>query len=435
MEVRQIKFPSWHVKLDEPKARYIVLKGGRGSAKSETVARKLLLKGASSKRRILCCREFQKSIRESVHATLVAAYQEMGLEHVYHHTERTLVGNNGTEFLFEGLHSNISQIKSLHGITDVWVEEAETVEANSWSTLGPTIRTPGSQIYVTFNPREEEDATSVMFAGQRNDSVILTVNWQMNPFFPEILRKDKDREYKTNPDLAAHVWGGEYRRNSDAQIFANKVRLELFEPQNDWDGPWYGLDFGFSRDPLSCHEYWGKGNTLYVRREAWGIGVELNDIPSVLRDGNSVSRGIPRLKKIRHTIRADNSRPETISHLRSLGLDVVAADKWPGSVEDGISYLRSLDAIVIHPEDCPNASREARYYSYKVDRNTGKVTNKVIDAHNHFWDDCRYALQPAIMTPEETHQVVHEEPISRQGICHDLDEIDGFYTEPGFGAI
>jgi phage terminase large subunit len=429
----KIQLPKWAKRLFEP-IRYKAPHGGRGAgAKSRSVATALLLIASQNRKRILCAREFQKSIKQSVHKLLKDQVERCDLQSAFVVTDKEIRGTNGSEFIFEGLHANISSIKSLENVDIVWVEEGETVSAESWRTLIPTIRKPGSEIWCTFNPRRESDATSQRFIVSPPKNCwaprLKPGRSEDNPWFTDEMLEEMKHDFEVDPETAAHVWNGEYEVHANAQIFAGKTAIEEFEPTNTWSGPYYGLDFGFARDPLSAHEYWvtGDDNRLYVRREAWGINVELNDIPALLH------RSFPKLRQ--HLVRADNSRPESISHLRGLGLNVVGAKKWPGSVEDGIAYLRSLDAIVIHP-DCVNATREARLYSYEtsktaVDKNGQPlVLAKVKDAWNHFWDDCRYALEPAISAAETTVVAEHREPVS---ITPELDEYE--LMQPNFSTF
>lgn len=437
-----VSLPKWTKKFMPP-APYKIVHGGRGEgAKSESVATVLLLKVAAHPgARVVCGREFQKSTKESVLATLKAVAERMGIAHKFTYTENTFRGRAGQEFIFIGLHANVAAIKSLHGIDYCWIEEAETVSEESWRVLLPTLRKNSTELYVSFNPRDEEDATSVRWIkNPPPNAVVVKVTHEDNPFLPEIMRMQIAHDVAKDPEMAAHVWFGEYRKNSEAQIFKGRYRAEVFEvpeikPEmnvaqrnavsqaaKEWSGPYYGLDFGFAKDPLSAHEYWVKGNTLYVYRESWGCGVELNDIPAKLR------RDMPRLGT--KLIRADNSRPESISHLVGLGLNAVACAKWPGCVEDGIAYLRSLDGIVIHSTNCPEAVREARYYSYEVHKTAVDsqghpiVLPKAKDAWNHFWDDCRYACEPAILAAEHQITVTHEPQEFSRGITPELDEID-----------
>jgi phage terminase large subunit len=182
---------------------------------------------------------------------------------------------------------------------------------------------------------------------------------------------------------------GRFSRKQHAQIFAGKIHVHEFEPQQNWDGPYYGGDFGFSQDPTAAVEVWIAGDelcTYAVKR--FKTGLELDDTAAF------VAGKIPRFEL--EVSRWDNARPESISYLKRHGLPrATACDKWQGSVEDGLTYLRSFRKIVIHPE-CDNMQREARLYSYKVDRLTGDVTTKIVDAHNHGWDAVRYAVGPMI---------------------------------------
>ena len=378
--------PLWAFPFSQPH-RYKIAKGGRGSSKSWTVAGILLCMGSAKCLRILCAREFQKTIKDSVHKLLKDQIVRLKLEHCYRVTDTAIYCTTGTEFIFAGLHANIASIKSLEGVDICWIEEAETVSADSWKNLIPTIRKDGSEIWVSYNPREPEDPTSIMaekLAEMSDLAVVLDVNWQDNPFFPETLRKEMEYDYKVDPEAAAWVWGGQFRKRSQAQIFSGKYRVEAFDTPgssaalvNDtsWDGPWFGADWGFSQDPTVGLKLWGNGNTLYVEHEAYGVGVELNDIAALFK------AKLPGIEK-GFVVRGDSSRPDTISHVRSFGLNMTPAEKWQGSVEEGIAYLRSLEAIVIHPR-CEHTVIEARLYSYKTDRLTGDVLPIVIDKHNH----------------------------------------------------
>lgn len=435
-----IGFPKKLEPLFRP-ARFKAPEGGRGSAKSWGVAQALELLGGRAPLRMLCTREFQRSIKDSVHKLLKDTIARLNLGGFYSVTDTAITGRNGTEFIFAGLHSNIGQIKSMEGIDVCWVEEAETVSEDSWRALIPTIRKDSpelaaayglpagsktsAEIWVTFNPREAEDPTSKRFLlDPMPGTVVMEMNWRDNPWFPETLRKEMEHDKRTDFDAYEWIWEGKFRKRSKAEIMADKCRVEEFEPDPQaWDGPWGGMDFGYAQDPFSAHKYWAVGNRLYVEHELYQTGLELNDIkPAMLRE-------IPGAERM--LWRADNSRPETISHLRSAGLNVVAASKWAGSVEDGVAYLRSLDSVVIHPR-CKGAVREKNLYRWKVDKMTGTVSSVPVDAFNHFWDDCRYALDEAIKMKDRELVLTHEEPILGRGITPELEQLD---LEPQFAAF
>lgn len=451
---RPTDLPEWARLWFTPR-RYKDAHGGRGSTKSWTVARLLIEIAVRVPIRWVCAREIQKSIRESVHKLLSDQITNLGYDYLFAVTDRTIRGRNGSEFIFEGLWQNVKNIKSLEGADGVWVEEAEAVSKNSWEVLIPTIRKPSKaladfykmcgvevgdtvdpEIWTTFNPDDELDETSVMFITKPiKEALICEVNYDQNPWFiGSVLEKEMLRCFEVDPDQAEHIWQGKFRRNKKAQIMAGKYEIRDFEPQADWLGPIYGLDFGFANDPLSCHEYWlGPADgplqhTVFVYKELYKIGVETKDIQRELKEN------IGNIGKKR--IVADNARPETISDLNIRGLNVVACEKWPGCVEDGVSYLKSLDKIVIHKTNCPGAQTEARYYSYKVEKKTGLVLNAIKDAFNHFWDDMRYALQDAILTEEEEVVYSHTAPLTRPGAISDMDVIEAELDKlPAFGAI
>jgi phage terminase large subunit len=156
------QFPSKLQCLFKP-SRYKVLHGGRGSGKSWGVARALLILAAQKPMRILCTREVQNSILESVHKLLSDQVEALCLSHFYEIQKTTIKGANGSQFIFEGLRHNINSIKSMEGVDVCWVEEAEKVTEESWRVLVPTIRAPGSEIWVTFNPHLETDPTYQRF--------------------------------------------------------------------------------------------------------------------------------------------------------------------------------------------------------------------------------------------------------------------------------
>lgn len=378
------------------KSRYKCMYGGRGSSKSWSAARALILLAAESKVRVLCTREFQNSIAESVHKLLSDQIRAMKMQHKFEIQQQAITGANGSEFIFLGIASNTEKLKSCEGIDIAWCEEAEHISERSWEILIPTIRQPGSEIWVTFNPDEESDPTYQRFVvNQPPDCISVLVNWHDNPWFPDELRREKDYLYRVDAESADHVWGGQCRRNASAQIFRNKYVVEAFEPPSDaeynsgrarWDGPYFGADWGFSNDPTVLVKCWLNGRRLMVEHEAWGVGVELDAIPALFERVPDARNNI---------IRADCSRPETISHIAGKGFRVEACEKWSGSVEDGIAFLRSFEQIVVHPR-CQHTIEEMRLYSYKRDRLTGEVRTEIVGRFDHCCDSIRYALGPLI---------------------------------------
>ena len=191
MEVN-FEFPEKLGFLFEP-ARYKVLYGGRGSGKSWGVARALISIALQKPIRVLCAREFQNSISDSVHALLADQIKGMGLEGFFTIQNTAIYGANGSEFLFAGLKHNITKIKSFEGVDICWVEEAQTTSKSSWDVLIPTVRKENSEIWITFNPELDTDETYKRFIVlPPSNAAVKKVNWSDNPWFPQVLRDEME---------------------------------------------------------------------------------------------------------------------------------------------------------------------------------------------------------------------------------------------------
>ena len=206
-----VEFPEKLGFLLTKQARYKGARGGRGSAKSWSFARALLVLGSANKLRILCTREVQKSIKQSVHKLLKDQIEAMGLSSFYRVLENEIRGSNGTEFSFSGLSDQtVDSIKSFEGCDIVWVEEAQSVSKRSWSVLIPTIRKDGSEIWLSFNPELETDETYDRFiTNQPDDAIIVNMNYTDNPWFPEVLEKERLHAKATLPKSEyENIWEG-----------------------------------------------------------------------------------------------------------------------------------------------------------------------------------------------------------------------------------
>ena len=218
------KFPSKLDFLFEPH-RYKVAYGGRGSGKSWSMARALLIKAANEPTRVLCAREIQKSIKQSVHTLLNDQIQSLGLGAFYEVLEAEIRGLNGSTFSFTGLATNtVESIKSFEGCDIVWVEEAQTVSKKSWDILIPTIRKPNSEIWVSFNPNIDTDDTYTRFVvNPPENAKVVKVNYTDNPWFPEVLEIERLHSEKTKPDYA-NIWEGDCKAAVDGAIYSNEIR-------------------------------------------------------------------------------------------------------------------------------------------------------------------------------------------------------------------
>lgn len=220
-----VTFPKKTQELFRSDKRYIILYGGRGSSKSWTVAAYLILKAIERKRRILCVREIQTSIADSVHKLLSDTIERLGLQKYFKIQQRSIVCVNGSEFIFKGLWNNSNDIKSTEGIDLCWTEEAQAVSSGSLELLTPTIRKPGSQLIFTYNPTNEEDAIDKEFTvparnGLRNDCELIEINYSDNKHFPDVLRSEMEYDKAHHPDKYLHKWKGQYRIFGDEIIGA-----------------------------------------------------------------------------------------------------------------------------------------------------------------------------------------------------------------------
>lgn len=403
-----IQLPKWSECLFDESARYIAVKGGRGSGKSRSVATALNLRAAAKPLRILCVREIQKSIRDSSKRLLDDDAERNGLSSFYTSLETEVRGANGSLFLFAGLRSNIDSIKSMEGIDICWVEEAQSVSKTSLETLIPTIRKLGSQIIFTWNPKHETDPIEEMFGRDDlpPDTRLKTVNYVDNPWFPDVLQKEADYDLKRDPEKYNHVWMGGYLRNSESRVFKNWT-VEEFEAPADALFR-LGADWGFASDPsvlVRCHIV---GRKLFIDYEAHMVGCEIMDLPSLFMS-------VPGAEK--WPITADSARPETISHMRQHGFPKIqAAVKGPKSIEDGIEWLKSFD-IVVHPR-CRHTIDELTMYSYKTDPLTQLVLPLLEDKNNHIIDALRYACEGArranIVRPTFVAPIAVNSPYARR---------------------
>ena len=221
--------------------RYKVAYGGRGSGKSHSFATALLLKAAAGRTRVLCTREVQKSIKDSVHKLLCDQIERLGLQSQFRILDTEIRGKNGSEFLFSGLSSQTADsIKSFEGVDIVWCEEAQSISKKSWNTLIPTIRKPGSEIWISFNPDLDTDETYVRFVtNPPPESFVAFVNWHDNPWFPDVLEKERQHCLLTNKDEYDNIWEGKtkaavsgaiYARELEAATIAGRIREVPHDP-------------------------------------------------------------------------------------------------------------------------------------------------------------------------------------------------------------
>ncbi|ARB76495.1 PBSX family phage terminase large subunit [Pasteurella multocida] len=395
----QIEIPPKLIPVFSGNYRYRGSYGGRGSAKTRTFAKmtaviayKRAMAGDSGV--ILCGREFMNSLEDSsLEEVKQAIRAESFLNDFFEIGEKYIRTKCGrVSYIFSGLRHNLDSIKSKARILLAWVDEAESVSEMAWSKLIPTVREHNSEIWLTWNPEKRDSATDKRFRQfPPENSAIVEMNYTDNPWFPDVLEQERLNDKKRLDDATYRwIWEGAYLEASEAQIFKDKYEELEFSPNRDFNGPYFGLDFGFAKDPTAVVKCWVFDNDLYIEYEAGKTGLELDHTAGFVRER------VPDVEK--HILRADSARPESISYLKRNGIPrIEGVKKWSGSVEDGIEHIKSYNKVYIHPR-CKETLREFRLYSYKVDRLSGDVLPTVLDEHNHYIDAIRYALNP-LMQP------------------------------------
>jgi len=392
--VARAEFPQKLACLFE-KSRYKVLWGGRGGAKSWGVARALLILGAKSPMRILCAREFQTSIKDSVHKLLSDQIIALGLDGFYEITQASIRGQNGTEFFFAGLKNNITNIKSFEGVDICWVEEAQTVSKTSWNILIPTIRKENSEIWITFNPELESDETYQRFiVSPPENAIIQKINWYDNPWFPDTLRFEKDSLKNRDPEAYNTVWEGLCRQTVDGAVFANEMKMAELEnrltrvPYDSIKPVHAVFDLG-----------WADNTAIWFLQF---IGMEIRLIRYLEDNQKTISHYLAEMQKFGYiydtlwlphdaenkTLAGNGRSIEEI--VRSAGFKVQIIPKTP--VADSINAARTIfSKCFFDRENCHEGLQCLRHYRYDVDPDT-KMFSKtpVHDQYSHGADAFRY---------------------------------------------
>lgn len=220
----EVRFPKIYAPLDEPH-RYKACPGGRARAASWTIAGKLILRAVEKPLLILCTRELQKSIRQSVHRLLTDRIDSMGLGNFFEINQHSIKGINGSEFIFLGLRHNTDEIKSTEGVDICWIEEAHSLTQASWDLIDPTIRKEDSEIWLSWNPRFKFDCVQQMFIENEPlpDSVVLFATYKDNPFLPDVLQRQMEHMKSTDYEKYLHIWEGELKQLAEGAIFGKQI--------------------------------------------------------------------------------------------------------------------------------------------------------------------------------------------------------------------
>jgi phage terminase large subunit len=392
--IAKAEFP---VKLEGlfKKSRYKVLFGGRGGAKSWGIARALLIKGAKDPIRILCAREFQTSIKDSVHKLLCDQIESLGLLSFYEITQTSIRGRNGTEFSFVGLKNNVSNIKSYEGVDICWVEEAQTTSRLSWNILIPTIRKEGSEIWISFNPELETDETYQRFvANPPADSITMKVNWYDNPWFPDTLKLEKDALKARDEEAYNQVWEGLCRQTVDGAIFAREMQ------QAEKDGRICRVPYDATKPVHAVFDLgWSDSTAIWFLQF---VGMETRLIRYIEDSQKTISYYLATMQTYGYVydtiwLPHDAENKTLAAAGRSID-DIVRAAGYKTQIMPRVPILDSINAARTIFSNC-YFDREhtadglacLRHYRYEVDPETGQFSrNPLHDHYSHGADAFRY---------------------------------------------
>ena len=392
--IARAEFP---VKLEGlfKKSRYKVLYGGRGGAKSWGIARALLIKGAKDPIRILCAREFQTSIKDSVHKLLCDQIESLGLLSFYEITQTSIRGRNGTEFSFVGLKNNVSNIKSYEGVDICWVEEAQTTSRLSWNILIPTIRKQGSEIWISFNPELETDETYQRFVAMPPaDCITMKVNWSDNPWFPDTLKLEKDSLKLRDEEAYNQVWEGLCRQTVDGAIFAKEMQ------QAEKDGRLCRVPYDATKPVHAVFDLgWSDSTAIWFLQF---VGMETRLIRYIEDSQKTISYYLATMQTYGYVydtiwLPHDAENKTLAAAGRSID-DIVRAAGYKTQIMPRVPILDSINAArTIFPncyfdrEHTADGLACLRHYRYEVDPETGQFSrNPLHDHYSHGADAFRY---------------------------------------------
>ena len=382
-----IEFPDNLQVLFEPK-RYKVLWGGRGAGRSWGVARALLVLGTQSAVRVLCVRELQNSISESVHKVLSDQIVALGLENFYDIQMARILGKNGTSFSFEGIKNNTTKIKSYEGIDYCWVEEAVKVSRSSWGVLIPTIRKPASEIWITFNPELDTDYTYTRFvkdpdlkmithqgskgfpwvSWESETSIVVKMTHADNEWFPEVLRIEMEGDRKRDYDYYLNVWEGHTLQQLEGAVYAKELR-KAQEEGRICSVPWE------PEIPVDC--FWDLGRADHTA--IWFgqyVAMQYRVLDFYESTGEDITHYLKELQN-RSYVYGTMYLPHDAKHKKLVykhSIEKIVRDKFPDTVvlpatgvSDGINASRLFFPKCYFDESkCEEGLQALRRYRFKV---------------------------------------------------------------------
>lgn len=389
----RVQIPEAFAPLFRPH-RYKAAFGGRGSGKSHNFAAAIVVKAAERQMRVLCCREIQKSIKDSVKRLIEDKISEAGLRAFYTSTDTEIRGANGSLILFAGLRTNPDSIKSMEGLDIAWIEEANRVSRRSLDLLIPTLRKEGSEIWASWNPESELDPIDAMFRGKTPppDSAIMAVSYRDNPWFPEVLRGEMAHDLATDPDKHAHIWEGAYRKVAEGAYYSRLLSIALTEgrigrvPHDPGLEVHASFDLGRSDATAVWFSQW-TGRELRLIEYLENTGVGIGWYASELRARPYTYGPLILPHDARHKLLGADKTIQ--AQLEALNFKTVIAPSV--SVMDGIEAVRRhLPKMWIDEAKCGEGLRALREYRERFDDQRRVGMGPLHDWTSHCADSLRY---------------------------------------------
>jgi phage terminase large subunit len=389
----EILIPSEYARLLDDDWREAAVYGGRFSLKSYTVACILLIRAMKSKIRIGCFREYQNSIADSSHQLLKDIINKYNLK-MFTVTDNSIINKqNGSDFLFKGLHHNIQSVKSIEGIDIAWVEEAQTVSEESIEVLTPTVRKEGSQLIYTYNRLRPKDPVHkrLVLEGRPNTLIIHT-NYDVAEkygFLPEEIKNEIEDDKRNRPGLYQYKWLGN-PENTENLIYSGWAEIETIPHEARLVR--YGVDFGYTIDPtaiIAVYEYNGGyivDEIAYQRRLSNKMIADiLNNQPKAL-------------------VIADSAEPKSIDEIKLYGINIIGVVKGGDQKRQGIDYVQQQRISVTKHSKHIIESRENYIWAKDRDGNINEPDDTIHEWSNSM-DAIRYAFDS--LRPKKEHKQNH----------------------------
>ena len=398
--------------------RHKVAFGGRGSGKSWSFARALLLQAATKRTRVVCLREVQKSIKDSVHALLSDQIKLLGLSHFYEVIDTEIRGKNGSSFLFSGLSAQTDEsIKSFEGADICWVEEAQTVRKRSWQILLPTIRKPGSEVWVSFNPHLDSDDTYRRFVKDTPpDSWVEEINYVDNPYFSDVMEQQRLHCELTEPEDYPNIWLGKCRIAVEGAIYANEIESAVRE----------GRVSICPTDPrLKSHVVYDLGwNDSMAVMVCQRMRSELRVTHYMEDDHKTIDHYVAEVNKLNLNWGFDfiphdgthgdfKTGKSTEDLMKAMGRNIIIVPSV--GLEEGIKIARqAIKATVFNKAHSMELVEHLKRYRRRINKMTETEGSPLHDEHSHGADCYRYAAICADMMTNHTDQPMLNIPKRKQ---------------------